>query len=443
MLKLSVFPGQGVGHFILGHPIGLVTQVLKEHYTEYAHVELAYSDASPLAVETLLHLPDLGVQLVFDTASQRLKTIDVFDTSKVQLTYNGKDINSPTCRPTFKRLYETIGATSGVENKPFKQYVLTYPGLTLLFPIPLDFEEDIDLPSTQVFPDGSMPMLSNLCVHRGKDMQTGELPPVSETRILSTHCPSYGQPVDIHSGRGITLSGLGCDVCFGMSCQDVITLLGTPDDRFFKTEDRMRIHRSQQLPTSGASRADYFFNYFALGLDVLFDAQTHVVKKFVFHSNLPGHYDFGCYYRCNYRITLPRVSYDSEQAGQQLGGAPAGVWVESVVSQQPEPTSLSATPSADLQSIDLDLEGDDDAAAPPATADGVPPGVFVVTPATKWDDVQHHLGSSCGKPVVFHRAESANTVDPFGATLFFSHNDLIFEVMHNQHIATVTLFQPT
>ena len=29
--------------------------------------------------------------------------------------------------------------------------------------------------------------------------------------------------------------------------------------------------------------------------DVLFDAATHKVKKFVLHTNLPGHYNFNMY----------------------------------------------------------------------------------------------------------------------------------------------------
>ena len=44
--------------------------------------------------------------------------------------------------------------------------------------------------------------------------------------------------------------------------------------------------------------SDYFYNYFTLGIDILFDGSKHSVKKFVLHSNYPGHYDFNIYYRC-------------------------------------------------------------------------------------------------------------------------------------------------
>lgn len=37
---------------------------------------------------------------------------------------------------------------------------------------------------------------------------------------------------------------------------------------------------------------DYFYNYFHLGIDVLFDGSTHRCKKIILHSNVPGHFDF-------------------------------------------------------------------------------------------------------------------------------------------------------
>ena len=76
---------------------------------------------------------------------------------------------------------------------------------------------------------------------------------------------------------------------------------------------------------------DYFYNYFTRGLDILFDGQvitffffcsqvlyhpfsgtnfliavshlqTHKVKKFVLHTNYPGHADFNSYIKCNFVI---------------------------------------------------------------------------------------------------------------------------------------------
>ena len=41
------------------------------------------------------------------------------------------------------------------------------------------------------------------------------------------------------------------------------------------------------------------------GLDILFDGQTHKVKKFVLHTNVPGHPDFNVYAKCNFMLVFP------------------------------------------------------------------------------------------------------------------------------------------
>lgn len=43
----------------------------------------------------------------------------------------------------------------------------------------------------------------------------------------------------------------------------------------------------------------WFWNFFE---DILFDVQTHKIKKFVLHTNFPGHADFNSYIKCNFAI---------------------------------------------------------------------------------------------------------------------------------------------
>lgn len=107
------------------------------------------------------------------------------------------------------------------------------------------------------------------------------------------------------------------DLYFGITCQDVMSLLGSPSQVFYKSEDKMKIHSpNAHLHVKTPRRSDYFFNYFSLGLvrityfllknrrhillviilfsrqDVLFDAKTQRMKKFILHTNYPGHYNF-------------------------------------------------------------------------------------------------------------------------------------------------------
>ena len=41
------------------------------------------------------------------------------------------------------------------------------------------------------------------------------------------------------------------------------------------------------------------------GLDILFDGQTHKVRKFVLRTNVPGHPDFNVYAKCNFVLVFP------------------------------------------------------------------------------------------------------------------------------------------
>ena len=41
------------------------------------------------------------------------------------------------------------------------------------------------------------------------------------------------------------------------------------------------------------------------GLDILFSGCTHRARKFVLHTNVPGHPDFSAYAKCNFVLVFP------------------------------------------------------------------------------------------------------------------------------------------
>lgn len=49
-------------------------------------------------------------------------------------------------------------------------------------------------------------------------------------------------------------------------------------------------------------------NFFFVLQDVLFDATTNSVIKFILHTNFPGHYDFTDYHRSPFSLILGRVT---------------------------------------------------------------------------------------------------------------------------------------
>ncbi|KAI4467632.1 hypothetical protein MML48_2g00013289 [Holotrichia oblita] len=97
------------------------------------------------------------------------------------------------------------------------------------------------------------------------------------------------------------------EVLLGQTAQDVATSLGSPNMVFYKSEDKMRIHSPNANRRVTVTRSDYFFNYFTLGIDILFDARNHIVKKIVLHTNYPGHYNFNMYQRCEFHLHLNSV----------------------------------------------------------------------------------------------------------------------------------------
>ena len=64
-----------------------------------------------------------------------------------------------------------------------------------------------------------------------------------------------------------------------------------------------------------------------------------------------------------------------------------------------------------------------------------------ISPYTKWDDVAK-LFNPAERPVVLNRASSTNTTNPFGSTFCYGYQDIIFEVMPNGHMASLTLYLP-
>jgi hypothetical protein len=159
-------------------------------------------------------------------------------------------------------------------------------------------------------------------------------------------------------------------VLLGHTAQDVATALGAPSEVFYKSEDKMRIHTPNALRRDTDTKSDYFFNYFTLGLDVLFDARSHLVKKLVLHTNYPGHYNFNIYMRCEFKLSLNGADIDAY---------------------------------------------------------------------CHWDDICKQLTPS-ERPVVLNRASSTNTTNPFGSTLCYGYQDIIFEVMPNNLIASLSIY---
>lgn len=406
MLDLEIVPERSLGceqwEFILGMHFSQSVAIIQSQVGIIKGVQVLYSDTNPLEVDLVINLPQDGVRLIFDPILQRLKVIEIYNMKLVKLKYCGLPFNSPEVLPSIEQIEHSFGATHpGVYDTEKQLFVLNFRGLSFYFPVESKVQAGTahKLGSLH-FPPGSSPLVARMAIYSGPSVEQSKAP---ELPASCFHSQLYLQRAEVirgpHFTRGLKLhlytqgpsrlldlnkQILVKDVMLGHTCQDVATALGAPSRVFYKSEDKMKIHSPNAHLRVMTKRSDYFFNYFTLGLDVLFDARTHCVKKFVLHTNYPGHYNFNMYHRCEFSLTL-----------------------------QSEKVRAS-------QLVDVD--------AP-----------FEVSAYSKWDDLCQQLKPS-DRPVVLNRASSTNTTNPFGSTFCYGYQDIIFEVMPNNFIASVSVY---
>ncbi|XP_034947426.1 UPF0183 protein CG7083 [Chelonus insularis] len=422
MLELEVVPERSIGceqwEFILGMHFSQSVSIIQSQVGIIRGVQVLYSDTNPLEVDLVINLPHDGIRLIFDPVVQRLKIIEIYNMKLVKLKYCSLPFNSPEVLPSIEQIEHSFGATHpGVYDSDKQVFVLNFRGLSFYFPIESKFQPGYahGLGSLQ-FPNGTSPLVAKTAIYvgsmsggsSGSEEHCLKAPP-PPLPLVCYHNNLYLEKAEVirdkTKTRGLKLylftegssatrvlvetrrHNLMKEVWFGDSCEDVLSALGAPSRVFFKAEDKMRIHSPHAHKKDRTRRSDFFYNYFTLGMDVLFDARTHCVKKFVLHTNYPGHYNFNMYHRCEFTLALPPEN-NSNDSGKLIDVSPTPV---------------------------------------------------TITAYTKWDKISEQLKASA-RPVVLNRASSTNTTNPFGCTFCYGIRDVIIEVMANQHIASVTLY---
>jgi len=386
LLNLEVQPSKGLGHLYLGQPINDVMKVLSRLKPNVPRVEFKYLKTNPLERDMVFHFPENGIHLQFDPISQKLNLIEIFDFSRIELHYQGSTFRSAKILPTFLQIYNSFGPTYPGEYDPkLKHYLLSYPGVSFVFPIPdqhanlyTQKNEKAQLPIE--FPDGKTPVCTRMYLYQGKSLsQISPSPTVALDKFRSLRF--YYEIVTVRPQIGIFFEMRKVMLYYGMDCQDVIALLGTPNSVYYKRDHKMLIHAST-IDGRGLNQGeiqDYFFNYYDYGVDVLFDTNTHTVKRILLHTNIPGQLHFSHYRKCNFRI----------------------------LTNEPAPSNTS---NGVIENHLLDAREYD-----PNT---------LVTCDSRWSDVQRILGKPLGDPVISNRGTSFS---PFGSTRFFGYSNLIFE----------------
>ncbi|XP_040360971.2 phagosome assembly factor 1 isoform X3 [Ixodes scapularis] len=434
MLELDVVPEKSLGNdqweLVLGMAFSQVVHILQQQFRAIKGVQIIYNELvssvgvassvarvplslqNPLASDLVIVLSEDGIKLSFDPTSQRLKIIEVNDMTKVKLTYCGSPFCSPEILPTRQQIDDSFGATHpGDYDAAQQMFVLNFRGLSFSFQADPKLQSRMEevMNSSLHFPNGTSPVVSRMAIYYGNSLKDTRPPPLplscfynstylQSLEVLRENATTVGvkltlltEAYEVSRLTGPIEKTLVKTIRFGDTVQDVVSALGSPSKVFYKEEDKMKIHAQDSYKLLTSRSSDYFYNYFTLGMDVLLDANRHTVKKFVLHTNYPGHYNFNMYYRCQFSIAL-RVPPTPEQRRATL--------------------------------VDV--------------ADS---SARLVTAFTKWDEIQERLVKPSERPVVLNRTSSTNTTNPFGPTYSYGYQDIIFEVMRNKHIASVTLYQ--
>ncbi|KAF9298270.1 hypothetical protein BGZ88_007304 [Linnemannia elongata] len=526
-LDLAIAPGKHLGWFRLGTSLWDIIRLLRDQAALIPVVELKYSDDHPFTADIVLRLASNGIELRFEPLSQRLKLIKVDDFSRLRLTYQGGEVSSTKALPTFLLAYKLFGPTYPGEFDGSKHlYTLSYPGLSLVFPIPekhmLLYQSSADLPLE--FPDGTTPVASHMYIYYGADWSSATPVPIAtlvrniqDSSSPGHHSGRFGEGkvelerviAKINHGAVLQFTGTGqtqkCMILLHVTTpQDLLADLGSPASIYYKEEDKMKIHsetkespRIQQeedgilgemddigydrtnKPAEGSQQPnDYFYNYFHLGMDVLFDGSTHRCKKIVMHTNVPGHFDFqsnnnlaaaadstagggggkvnkkksragGVASSADAMEPIPS-SYSSGEGGNNSRGSPdllgsspvPSTSAADAVAQEMASLNMNQNQHHQQQSSSFGVSPTGGMMTAVSPEKGITPEMKILTIMALLDPSSNNISSTAGTPnkpaVILNRGSS--TQNPFGPTTLNGTDGVVFEATRNGHIVTVILY---
>jgi len=408
-------------------------------------------------MDYVIELSSFGVSLRFNPVLQILTSIRFSKMDEVVLQYpmgttgQVSTFSQPKKVATVGEVYQTFGPTTpGKYENNYRHFVLEYPGLAFVFEVPMDKSDLYSRDSSAVPrasaedqpPNLSLPLVSLYCRPSDKSAQI-------TTREDAVRELDHRPYVEVNRGQSITFyypsSGTSTTIVFGTPVQEVISSLGLPDQRFTKPpsafgSSKANAHASALTQSTVLPEADYFFNYFDFGVDVLFDGKLHVAKKFILWTNLPSQPNFVRYSKCHFRIETRGIPSSRSSSTSNIHSS----------------SNAIGSPPSDL----LDLSGPrhDHAAHNHANEDGADdeePEIFgaaapsrpleasdsslipdLITPQMKWPAIEAILGAPTGSPYWFPGREGA-----FGGMTYFAYPNIIFEVMKkDEYVSKIFLF---
>lgn len=332
----------------------------------------------------------------FDGPEQRLRLVEVLDFTKNHITFKEKDLVRPSgedmmaAGPPFRHIYQRLlGPTYAGEFIPPASgqttgtYVLSYPGVAFNFPM----EQSVYSPNKDVVAllsaSGSQTAAS-MAVFSGESwadaretLWTEVLPSINSLAVLPRTKDAHADEVSlirIHGGGKLELIRKWSDqstwIQLGETTpQELVMAFGPPSAIYRKNDQKMVVHKMRTTSGSGARPSglmtdaahsttndvsdsddgeesatapskECFYNYFHLGFDILLSTPTPpsqlppgqeheppmikmnragklVATKLVLHGNVPGSYEFNRHRRCRWEVAYLRSSDGSVDANSE------------------------------------------------------------------------------------------------------------------------------
>lgn len=300
-LDLDIRPGSGIGIFELGSSLWSVISKLRALQHLFPQVEVKFDSENASTTPVILHLRP-HFDLLFSGYHQRLHTICL---RKV------RDLHPPVIL-RYKDTIISSGEEPLIKVAVTRTFGPTYPGDELKYPgVWFSFEDDA---INETLKGGTSHTGSD---HRSKEVKriivTQKETPPGERDALGEviTCPVMlgdisRAVIKIHHGvvlHFFSPSSSPLQIRLGeTTAQDLNLDLGPPSRVHYKEDERMAIHSSNPQSDEDRQYTDYFYNYFHHGIDFLISGQTHIVRKIIVHSNVPGSPLFQYYKRCPWEL---------------------------------------------------------------------------------------------------------------------------------------------
>ncbi|KAH8905864.1 hypothetical protein BR93DRAFT_928440 [Coniochaeta sp. PMI_546] len=290
LLTAQLYPQQALGFFVLGASLHEVLTRVKAEPQRFPKIDVTYHPKKPVTEPVIVGLPVNGVRLQFDGPEQRLRLVEVLDFTKNHITFkpgpnekerdlvrpqttsDGKSSSEPSTGPTFRHIYHRfLGPTFAGEyipnvggKKGSGMYVLSYPGVAFTFPMSASAyssgKDNVALMSSS----GSQ-IASSMAVFSGDSWKearpklwTEVLPSIKTFTPLSKGkdiCPDEVSLVKIHGGGKLQLFRRWTDkstwITLGQTTeQDLVIAFGPPDAKYYKSDQKMAIHKIRTASNS-------------------------------------------------------------------------------------------------------------------------------------------------------------------------------------------------